>query len=375
MNKFKYLLAISLSSLVLSACNSIPTGHKHVWGEATYQWASDYSSCTATRVCLKDETHIESEEVDSIYTVVTEPSYESDGLARYTAAFTNSAFDPQIYEVTLPQLINDGSVPVFSADGVTVTYGIYPQTRITDSDFIFELEENAEYLSTEYYEYQGDYYAKIYCNPYSESYTFDDGGTISKYAYYWFKYEPITWNVLSSNSNNEYLLLSSVLLDAHRYHSTTNNNYMNSSMRDYLNDEFYSRAFVLNNEYIKTTTVDNSAASTGSVPNTYACDDTEDNVFLLSRADYTNADYGFATSATSSSSTRYCKTTDFARVKGACLSTSGDTKNNGHYWTRSPNAGNKNYASYVKTDGSIGYDNNVNYTYLCVRPAIIIVVE
>lgn len=346
------------------------TGHS--WGEVTYTLNGD-SEMTAKIVCLIDDSHIEEETVTGTYEVTTPATEESEGVGVYTFTFDNSAFETQTHTITIPKVV-DGSKPKFSEDGKTVTYGIYPQTRITDSDLIFELEENADYLSSEYYEYQGEYYARIYCNPYSENYTFDDGGSITKYANYWFKYEPITWNVLSSN-NNEYLVVSSLLLDAYRYHYTTNNNYMNSSIRDYLNDEFYSRAFALNNEYVKTTTVDNSEASTGSVPNQYACDDTEDKVFLLSRADYTNADYGFASSAYSSSSTRYCKTTDFARVKGACLSTSGDTKNNGHYWTRSPNSGNKNYASYVRTDGYIGYDNNVNYTYLCVRPAITITID
>lgn len=344
-----------------------PTGHN--WDEATYTLNGD-SEMTAKRVCQNDNTHVEEETVTGVYKVTTPATEESEGEGVYTFTFNNPDFETQTHSVTIPKVV-DGSKPKFSEDGKTITYGIYPQTRISDSDLIFELEEKADYISSEYYEYQGEYYARIYCNPYSEDYTFDDGGSITKYAIYWFKYEPITWNVLSSN-DNEYLVVSSLLLDAHRYHYTTNNNYMNSSIRDYLNDEFYSRAFALNNEYVKATTVDNSEASTGSVPNQYACDDTEDKVFLLSRADYTNSDYGFASSAYSSSSTRYCKTTDFARVKGACLSTSSDTKNNGHYWTRSPNAGNKNYASYVRTDGYIGYDNNVNYAYLCVRPAITI---
>lgn len=347
-----------------------PIGHD--WGETSYTLNGD-SEMTATRVCQNDNAHVEEETVTGVYKVTTPASEESEGEGVYTFTFNNPDFETQTHSVTIPKVV-DGSKPKFSEDGRTVTYGIYPQTRISDSDLIFELEENADYLSSEYYEYQGEFYARIYCNPYSEDYTFDDGGSITKYATYWFKYEPIIWNVLSSN-DNEYLVVSSLLLDAHRYHYTTNNNYMNSSIRDYLNDEFYSRAFALNNEYVKTTTVDNSAASTGSVPNSYACDDTEDKVFLLSRADYINTDYGFASSPYSYSSTRYCRTTDFARVKGACLSASSDTKNNGHYWTRSPNAGNKNYASYVRTDGYIGYDNNVNYTYLCVRPAITITID
>ncbi|MCF2662531.1 InlB B-repeat-containing protein, partial [Pseudoflavonifractor phocaeensis] len=36
-----------------------PETHTHVWGEPTYKWADDGKSCTAERVCTKDDTHKE----------------------------------------------------------------------------------------------------------------------------------------------------------------------------------------------------------------------------------------------------------------------------------------------------------------------------
>ena len=448
MNKTRLFIALTSISLVLSACGSQKSAqHKHDWSEPTYMWADDFSNCTATRVCLKDSTHIQTETVGSVMTTVNPAGCEADGLGNYVATFDNPAFETQYHEYTIPaighswgsptyelignsqmsarrvclnnsehvqeetvdgqysvitpatlddeglgrytftfsnpafetkthdvvidKLTNDGSVPVFSEDGKTVTYGIYPQTYISDADLVFDLEENAEWLDSGYYSYNGEYYANVYCKPYAENYQFDDGSTINKYSSYWFKYEPITWTVLNGG-NNRYLLLSNVLLDAHCYSSSNNNNYKDSSIRDWLNDEFYSRAFALEDKYILTTTVNNSAATTGSNTNQYACENTEDNVFLLSYKDYTDSNYGFASSATSYSSSRYCKTTDYSRARGACISTSYSTLNNGHYWTRSPNSGNSHYASYVRTDGFIGYDNNTSYEYLCVRPAILI---
>ena len=371
MKKKVLLLTVATMSLLLSACNKeTPKSHQHVWGEVTYTWAEDYLSCTAERVCTLDESHIETETNNSTYTVLTEPTFAEDGIGRYTGEFINEAFETQTHDVVIPQLVNDGSVPVLSEDGKTVTYGIFPQTRISDSDFVFELETNADWLDSGWYEYDGDYYAKVYSNPYATDYYFDNGDLIEKNKNYWFKYEPITWNVLS-NDDGECLLVSETLLEATYYSYSNNNNYMNSSIRDHLNDEFLTRAFVLGDDNLLTTTVDNSAASTASASNPYACDNTEDKVFLLSYKDYITSDYGFSTSD-SNSSTRYCKTTDYSRACGACISTSSSTLNNGLYWTRSPNSGNQRYAMHVRTDGTIHYDNNTNYKYLCTRPAITI---
>ncbi len=76
----------------------------HAWGEAAYTWSDDHGECTAQHVCTREADHIESETVQSVYAVVTEPSYEAPGLARYTATFENEAFAVQIFEVELPQL-------------------------------------------------------------------------------------------------------------------------------------------------------------------------------------------------------------------------------------------------------------------------------
>ena len=393
MKNIKSLLCLSIVSIILCACGStnskeagsivissepvigesdkVSSEHKHKWDNPTYTWSEDHLKCTAKRICKSDPTHVEEETANAIRKVVTAPTYTSEGLARYTVVFENTAFLSQTYEETLERLVKTDA-PKFNSDGKTVTYGYYPQTRITDETLLEELEENAEWLDYGYYSYQADYYAKVYSKPYSENYKFDDGTTIKKNFYYWFKYEPINWTILNRGSGR-FLLVSNLLLDACKYSSANRNKYDDSTMRDYLNDTFYNRAFVYGNSYIKKTEVDNSAASTGTDPNQFECDNTEDFVFPLSYKEYISSDYGFEADPYASSSSRYCKTTEFARVNGAVISTTeGPMLNNGLYWTRSPNAGNKNYASYVDTDGSIGYDNNTSYSYLCVRPAITI---
>ncbi len=86
-----------------------PIGHD--WDEPTYEWAADNSTVTATRVCKNDESHVETETVNTTYAVTTEPTYTTVGVGTYTsAAFTNEAFEVQTKEVEIPML-----------EGVTIT--------------------------------------------------------------------------------------------------------------------------------------------------------------------------------------------------------------------------------------------------------------
>ncbi len=261
-----------------------------------------------------------------------------------------------------------GITPVFDNTKGTVTYGLYPQTHVSDSATIAELNKLTTAESNGWYLYNDEYYAKKSANPNSSSYTFDDGTTIKSGTTYWFKCEPIEWKILTS-SDGTYSLVSTVLLDAHRYDSSSNN-YKNSEIRSWLNDDFLNSAFNLNSSLIQTTTVDNSASTTNSSSNPYACENTQDNVYLLSYKDYLNVDYGFSTS-TSTTATRECKTTDYARANGIWHSTNTSYLYNGHYWTRSPHSDYSDCAWYVNVDGSL-YDYRVSNSHSGVRPALTI---
>ena len=79
-----------------------PLEHSHNYGNPTYVWTEDNSHCTAIRVCQKDETHIETETVETVLDIVTEVTDSVDGLYRYTATFTNKAFETQIKDIVVP---------------------------------------------------------------------------------------------------------------------------------------------------------------------------------------------------------------------------------------------------------------------------------
>ena len=265
--------------------------------------------------------------------------------------------------------------PILSNDGKTITYGLYPQKNVNDPSLITKLNKLTTPESNGWYLYNNDYYAKVSAKPIFSSYEFDNGTTIVSGTTYWFKCEPITWNILSNN-NGEYYILSSVLLDVHCYCSSESirtidgkrvyeNNYEYSDIRTWLNNDFYNSAFALGNAHIQTTIVDNSGATTGPRNNPYACNNTKDKVFLPSYKDYINSSYGFSTS-TDSTNTRCCKITDWARARGALRFSD---LYNGAYWTRSPDVGNSSYAQGVNYDGYL-YDDYVSDTRTSVRPAL-----
>ena len=69
----------------------------HDWGEVTYVWALDYSTCTATRECARDGAHVEAEVATATSEVTQAQSCENAELTTYTATFTNPAFETQTF--------------------------------------------------------------------------------------------------------------------------------------------------------------------------------------------------------------------------------------------------------------------------------------
>lgn len=350
-------------------------------GSVTGSGSYDYGSQVTLTAAPTSDNVFKGWYSDSGFTTLlsTSNSYtftlDSEGTTIYAKFFTK-AEEEEAWNVA------HGVTPVYDSSTQTVTYGLYPQTNVNGSALLTALNALTTPKSNGWYLYNDEYYAKLSATPNSSSYVFDNGTTIVSGTTYWFKCEPIVWNVLSNN-DGEYYLLSSVLLDTHCYYNSTSyrtidgqtvcaNNYEYSDIRAWLNGDFYNSAFALNNSYIQTTTVDNSASTTNSSYNSYASSNTQDKVFLPSYQDYINSSYGFATS-TGSTSTRCCKTTDWARARGACYEkTISSYLYNGLYWTRSPRS--SDGAWNVDYDGNLKYSYIVHYANGCVRPSLSLVI-
>ncbi|MDY3904602.1 MAG: DUF6273 domain-containing protein [Candidatus Enteromonas sp.] len=307
----------------------------------------------------------------------------------YNNEFTKISTDP-VLRFTMPKVdyslvarfltkkeadtIKYAKDPIFSSDGKTVKYGLYPQRNINDEDLISSLNMLTITEPNGWYFYDGDYYAKTTAKPYKDDYCFDNGISILKGTTYWFRCEPIIWNIIDNN-NGEYYLVSNILLDTYRFYNSQqnrvingqtvySNNYEYSDIRKWLNGDFYDSAFMLGDSCIQVTVADNSASTTNSPDNKYACSNTEDKVFLPSYQDYFNDSYGF-----DSNELRECKVTDWARATGAFYYTDTRYLSNGRYWTRSPY-----YASCsawrIDYDGFLNVSSFVDCVYNCVRPAL-----
>lgn len=84
--------------------------HEHDWNEPTYEWALDFGTVTATRICKNDVGHVETETVNTTSEVTTPATCTAKGKTTYTATFTNSAFATQTKTVeNVPAL---GHTPV-----------------------------------------------------------------------------------------------------------------------------------------------------------------------------------------------------------------------------------------------------------------------
>lgn len=270
-----------------------------------------------------------------------------------------------------------GTIPLLSDDERTISYGLYPQKNVNDSSLVSALNALTKSEPNGWYLYDGDYYAKVKATPFTSYCFFDSGEKIVDGTKYWFKCEPIVWNVLRNNSG-DYFVVSKFLLDTHIFSSGSvnvngqlihGNDYKNSGIRSWLNVDFYNSAFSLGNKQIQTMVVDNSASTTDSPDNTSICENTEDKIFLLSYQDYINNSYGFETYR-GSSIYRYCKTTDWARARGASFHESiGAKQFNGIYWTRSPYYPFYSDAFCVLQDGRLNF-RDVDEKGLSVRPSL-----
>ncbi|MBE6557615.1 MAG: hypothetical protein E7661_01180 [Ruminococcaceae bacterium] len=215
----------------------------------------------------------------------------------------------------------------YTRKGNTIYIGSYPQSKVTDKSITDELSTLAGALPAEgnsgawtsynYYiegeiceymwyidvEYNGNSYRGVYFTKYrpyepnakepfpritsSPVYQYDNGYFTQ--TLYWFKYEPIAWTVVAEEDGVATLLCNTVLegqsylYPAHKSDDICDNNYAHSTVRTWLNDDFYSFAFnEIQKSAILSTVVDNSAASTASKDNYYACPNTSDQIFLPS---------------------------------------------------------------------------------------------
>ena len=295
--------------------------------------------------------------------------------------------------IDLSSPIDVNSLQKATSSSVEVYFGIFPKTvlREDESVTVNENEKITIGANTYYKGSDNNWYAKVLENSYSANfwtaYIYSDG-TIVKWkdeqSYRYFKVEPIKWRVLSTNYNGRALLHAAEILTANVPYYNFNDDYtrtvgMDSSIyptnykysqvrawlngldyyydtsstqtdrrEDYKDKGFLQTAFTdaaINR--IENTEVDNSVESTVCEQNPYACSNTQDKIFLLSKKEATAYAY-FA-----DDSSRVRKITDYAKANYAMQITNGLVFIGGYWWLRSQDSFCRFDACYVNCDGDI----------------------
>ena len=290
---------------------------------------------------------------------------------------------------------NVDSNQIYEQNGNKIKFGSYPQTRVRDRKLINELNKKADeisekdksvaWISYHYYierklsdymwyidvEHKGKKYRGVFFSMYrprnikeesSVSTTEQLNNGYHNDTVYWFKYEPISWTVLSKNkADKTVFMLCDMIIDSQPF-DNYKNNYAESRIRRWLNQKFFNTAFTeQQRKIILTTTVDNSASSTENNSNPNACSDTQDKIFLLSYKEVNSSNY-FPRSADDKA--RKKKITEYARSQGVKRD-----GGKGCWRLRSLSNENSVYAHCVNYWGGT-YCDEVHYTSVGVVPAL-----
>ena len=151
-------------------------------------------------------------------------------------------------------------------------------------------------------------YKGVYFSDYRSTNTLDDSTNSYQHdneyltnSIYWFKYEKIKWNILTT-TDLKAMLICDLVIDSQNYYNNSDtriesiestdktiyaNNYKESDIRKWLNDTFYNTAFdSYEKQIIAYTNINNNQDSTASPTNQYVSDYTNEKVFLLSYKEY-----------------------------------------------------------------------------------------
>ena len=314
--------------------------------------------------------------------------------------------------------------------GDIIQFGSYPQTEVKDKSLISKLNtlypEWSNWISYGYYSgtgapesmmqgnwmkytdisYNGEKYRAVLFLQYRPRYTSFDSDYRNSRQYnngyeankiYWFKFEPLNWKVLDPSiglflcddiidsqpySNTVYyedltkalsLSYNNAFNDA--FHTTYANDYETSSIREWLNNDFYNVAFALNEKNeISLTTLNNDGYYTSEGISGYEALDsgeTTDKIFLLSYNEARSSEYGFNSIAWNHDTSRQAQGSDYAKCQGLECNNRWDSLAHGNSDWLLRTSGNGTWNSCCINDsGNIGSTYGVEDTFYGIRPAL-----
>ncbi|MBP5446045.1 MAG: InlB B-repeat-containing protein [Acholeplasmatales bacterium] len=368
------------------------------WTEVTYKWTLTktcgsevvYSDYTSGNLAYNASRTLKITKKPQTYTIV----WVMDGVESQGDSFT-FRMPAKATTITLK------AIPYIQEYSNKIQMGMYPQSKVSGS-IVDELRSmshivngnvqtsywtsygfktvgtnaqnvrmwyiDLDYDNDGYYDYRGVYFQdylpkSVYATELSSgnSDQYDNGYNIG-YVYY-FKYEPIIWNVSLKDENLQYLY-SDVILDAHVYEPSNSTSpyshnganiagtaYQYSELNKWINNTFDTTAF--------TTAQLNILAKITTGSGSYS-----DEVIAASSTSYTNSN------TVSPASARAAKVTEYAKCMGAYA----NYKDYGEYWTSSPVSGSGNKVYYIDENGTAKGDaySYIYFQNIGIRPFIAI---
>ena len=372
-------------------------------GEIYYDYYTDFvvrnyvSVVPAIRVNFNEHKHSFVNEIAHEEYLATSPTCDQRGQYFYTCDC--GAIGTEVFEYGEYGHIYDEKECILCRDRVVryIYFGEYPQTEVTDEELTANLLamagdpliDTSNWINYGYYEngarndcmyykdveFGDDRYRGVFIKryrPYLSNYpsttwsNFQMENGYLQESVYWFKFEPIEWTVIDENETQA-TLICSLIIDSQEFDykegDKFSNNYAESLIRAWLNDNFYNTAFnAEQKEKVLVTEVDNSVASTGFEENEFACENTFDKVFLLSYADIG--------AYMPTNRMRIKSATDYALIQG-CSAVDGI----GMWWLRSPDNSIEDLVPIIYPEGEICYDyyfDLVARNFVSVAPSITI---
>lgn len=302
---------------------------------------------------------------------------------------------------------NELTEPVSYKTGDIIEFGSYPQSKVTDEGLIESLNsvvtesdwvefgsiEKGNLMKYADIQYKEEKYRALYFTEYKHEFSKypDANGNESTKNYqeingyyvdtvYWFKFDTLRWEVLDTESG---LAVCENIIDAQAFNDTVYahddkyygdtefsyfaNNYAESSLREWLNSRFYTTAF--NDDEKKSLKQSSLNNKNSSSETEYDCDNTMDNVFILSVHDLSDVSYGFNSDFYFADQKRKnISISDYAYSQG-CYPDSDISKN--YWWVRNYSNLSNNAGVVINETGVISC-GTLYAASVGVRPAIIL---
>ncbi len=266
-----------------------------------------------------------------------------------------------------------------------VYFGSYPQTEVTDSSIIDQIDANLSDSGDTLV--NGVKYRKIRISDANNNYYFNE----HKYVTFrYFKWEPILWKVLNTDGSKAFLA-SAKGLDCQEYNEEyADVTWETCSIRKWLNGysgytetdrnrgqsftvtDFYSTAFNETEQkaILQTTLINSGDPDIGAAGG----NDTTDKVFLLSWDDIRNTAYGFCEDDYCQTPSRQVKVTDYGYAIGAFADedeTTPEDQMGTNWWLRSHGSLSSTARGvYVRGNAERGGQTAVDDNHRAVVPAV-----